>query len=994
MFNSNCSKRNENLLEVVGEAKIRHLQQRFYEATGFANAYLSTDGQLISYAGKPESVCMNMIRTTPLGLHRCLKLLLKGRQDANGKNTNVFRCHAGMLDGKIPIIVGNDTLGFLVMGQVFDAPPSKNEALSYARELDLEPEAYWSALQKVKVVPREKIEAAALLLEFMASEIATMAYNNIQLRKEIVARKKTEKKLRQLNRELVNVNEVLEQERNLFVTGNVVVMKWQNKNGWPTEYVSPNIKELLGYEVDDFLSDKTTYADLIYPPHLDRVKDEVQSYTRKGINRFSHLPYCLVAKNGQLIWVEHFTTIQRNEQQEVTHYQGYLVDITSLKDSEEKFRLLVEHAQDSIFLTDTSGRILMVNQQACSSTGYSRKELLTMTTDQIEVGSSKAEIKDIIHELNQGRLDRTLGLHRKKDGTTFPVEVALCSYTTREKTFVLGLARDITTHKKAEQALVDSEKRYRSIFEFTPISVWEQDLTEVKKYIDNLAEAGITDIQSYFRSNIEVARVLARTVKIVDINSTSLKLFEADTREQLLNEYSYVFTEKQSLPLFIEAVSALASIGYSESQLYNIRTLKGNRRVARIRGAIVPGSEASWSRVLFSMGDVTGLLDAQRQAEIANQTKSIFLANMSHDLRTPINGIWGTLQLLQAEALEESARGYVEMGINSCRRLTGLVSDILDISKIEAGKMALQPKPFRLRDVLGGIDTMFSLMASEKNLTLSFTQHTNVPDSLYGDDNRLSQILMNLVGNAIKFSQTDDIHTEIDTIHRTTKKVCLLITVSDNGIGIAEDDIPNLFNLFTQMKSKTGEQGAGLGLAIVKQLVLLMGGGICVASQEGVGTSFYLNLPFYLQEQSADNVSLLNSLEQTKNIGSFNALIIEDDYVSRIVISSMLEKIGGKTDQAGTGEEGLKLIGEKDYDIAFVDIQLPGMNGLDVTRTLRANPIASKANIPIIAMTATAMAGDKEKCIQAGMNDYITKPVETNFLHASVQKYVGLQTKL
>jgi len=990
MLNDNSLVSNQNLIQVVGEAKLRQLQQRFYEATGFANACLDPDGHLISYAGEAEPVCMDMIRTTPLGLHRCRELVNESCTCGNGKKTRVFRCHAGLLDGKIPITVGSNNLGFLVMGQVFDAPPSKNKALLYARELDLEPEAYWSALLKVKVMPREQIEAAALLLEFMASEIATMACTNMQLQKEVLARKKTEERLRHVNRELLDANEALQQERNLFVTGNVVVMKWQNKDGWPVEYVSANVKGLLGYDVDDFLSGKIAFADLVYPPHLDRVREEVQSNTHKGVKRFTHLPYCLMGKNGQIIWVEDFTTVQRNEKQEVTHYQGYLVDITSLKDSEEKFRLLVEHAQDAIFLTDTTGRILMVNEQACKSTGYSKEELLTMTSDQIEVSYSKAQIGDVIQDLSQGKAYRDLGLHRKKDGTTFPVEVDLCCYTTRENTFVLGLARDITERKKAEQALVDSEKKFRSIFDFSPISIWEQDFAEVKKYIDNLSQTGIIDIQSYFESNIDVARALARTIRIVDLNSTSLKLFEADTREQLLNEYAYVFIEKESLSLFIEAVSELASIGYSGSQLYNVRTLKGNKRVIRVRGVIVPGSEADWSRVLFSMGDVTELLDAQRQAETANQTKSIFLANMSHDLRTPINGIWGTLQLLKAETLDKRPRRYVEMGINSCKRLTGLVSDILDITKIEAGKLILQPRPFKLQDVLGGIHTMFSFMASQKNLTLKFTHHANVPDVLYGDDNRLSQVLMNLVGNAIKFSLEGDVHTEVSAVHLVDEKVTLLITVSDSGIGIAEDNIPDLFNSFTQMRTKAVEQGAGLGLAIVKQLVLLMEGGICVVSQEGEGTTFYLNLPFDLPEQPAAEVAIHRPGDRTTPIGSFDALVVEDDFVSRVVVSNILENMGGRVDQAGTGEEGLRLAREKEYDVVFMDIQLPDMNGLEVTRALRSNPGVSKATVPIIAMTATAMAGDKEKCIEAGMNDYITKPVEASLLHTSVQRYVGL----
>ncbi|WP_136809003.1 PAS domain S-box protein [Desulfosediminicola flagellatus] len=981
---------NGNLLDLIGSEKLNQLQQRFYDATGFANACLDSEGRLLCFAGETEPACMDIIRASSLGLQRCQAIANEKPSFVGGRKSKVLRCHAGMLDGRIPIVVGQKTMGFLVMGQVFDSPPDKEEAMSYANELGLDPEVYWNALKKVRIVSRDKVESAAMLLEFMGREIATMASANIQLQKEVDSRKKTEQQLLRLNSELVKANEELQQERNLFVTGNVVVFKYRNTDGWPVEYVSQNVHELLGYEVEDFLSGKVSYIDLIYPPHLDRVIEEVRGHEHEGASRFSQTPYCLVGKNGQLIWVENFTTVIRDTYQKVTHFQGYLVDITSLKDNEERFRLLVENARDAIFLADSTGRFVMVNEQACISTGYSEQELLTMFTNEIEVGHTDDEILAIFNDLNQGLPHRSQGLHRKKDGTTFPVEVAICSYTTREQTYILGVARDITERQRADQALVESEKRYRSIFDFTPASIWLEDFSEIKKSIDVLLATGVTDLKAYLETDIGFTRKIACKANIIDVNSACQALFEADDRDQLMNRLDRVLNEDRALPLFIEGLVDLASTGKSKSQLYTINTLKGNRRVIRVSSAVDPGCESDWSRVLISQVDVTELLDAQQQAELANHAKSIFLANMSHDLRTPINGIMGTLQLLRSESLEENQQHYVDMGITSCKRLSGIIADILDITKIEAGKLDLHQEPFNFSEVLSSVDDMFSLVAESKKLYLSIQYNTDIPELLIGDENRLSQILMNLVSNAIKFSREGGIKIETDVLHRNGTHAVLLITIADTGIGIADEDQVALFESFTQVANNSERQGAGLGLAIVRQLVLLMGGGLCFESQQGVGSTFYLHLPFHIQDRPAQNGISTHTLHQVIPITSFNALVIEDDKISRIVISRMLKAIGGQVDLAVSGEEGLEMLVINDYDIIFTDVQLPGIDGLEVTRILRHNKKYShRADIPVVAMTANAMAGDKEKCIDAGMNDYISKPIEVGLLTSVIQRQVS-----
>lgn len=551
---------------------------------------------------------------------------------------------------------------------------------------------------------------------------------------------------------------------------------------------------------------------------------------------------------------------------------------------------------------------------------------------------------------------------------------------------VVEFVRDITERKNALRALEESEKRFKLMFDVSPVSLWEEDFSEVKVAVDELSEQGVTDIKAYLETNPDVARALAQKVKIVDINPACVQLFEAKDKIQLLKGLDQVFTE-DSISAFVEAVAGL-NRGRSYMSLVNMhRTLKGNPVIARVEFKLIPGAESDWSKILMALADITELVNARGQAEVANEAKSVFLANMSHDLRTPLNGIMGALQLLQMEPLVLDQQRIVDAGIKSCKRLTGLLSDILDLSKIEAGKLALVSQPFRLEDVLHGMDEMFSLAARDRGVRLSYHCEPGVPDVLVGDDHRFSQILMNLVGNAIKFSKDSEVRVEIHATHHLGKKIILLITVSDSGVGIADEDIPALFNMFTQSKSTSVRLGAGLGLGIVKRLVNLMGGGIAVSSRKYVGTTFYIHLPFAVQNRSQARKRSLQAEKEEIALPSFKALVVEDDDVSRIVLSSMLSKMGGEVDTVASGQGCMEAMRTHDYDVVFMDVQLPDIDGTEVTRALRGTPeFSRKADIPVIAMTACTMVGNKEQFLAAGMDDFIAKPVEMDILVASLEK--------
>lgn len=582
---------------------------------------------------------------------------------------------------------------------------------------------------------------------------------------------------------------------------------------------------------------------------------------------------------------------------------------------------------------------------------------------------------------------------RGKKGRVILVEVREVPVVKDGKTVsIVGSLTDITEQKKAEQALIESERRYRWIFDFSPVSVWVHDLSGVKRELDELCAAGITNLQSYLDRQVEYAISLARKVKIIDINSATIELLEARTKDEVFDDLARIFPTENSLPLFSDSIARLQEGGENVQSRFSIRTLKGNKRVVKVSSVIVPGFESDWSRVLVSMFDVTEMLEAQRAAEKANETKSIFLANMSHDLRTPINGVMGVLQVLQSGILGSGQKQYIDMGIESCRRLVGLLSDILDVTKIEAGMLSLSSRQFSIAEMFAELDNMFAQQVADGQKLL-LSADSGIPRILHGDDHRLLQILMNLVGNGCKFSSGGDVEVSVSPAWMDEQRIFLLFTVSDSGIGIPDEKISDLFEVFVQADATSARQGSGLGLAIVRNLTLLMGGSICMDSEVGKGTSVYLNVPFAYSGQD-ELVRLPKPDGAAKNFSApFRSLVVEDDDISRVVLSSMLESAGGEVDQAADGKSGLDMIKANEYDVVFMDVQLPDLDGLELTRIIRnSDEFKDRVALPVIAMTATAMAGDREKCLEAGMSDYISKPVESSVLHNKLGKYVGTRS--
>ncbi len=380
------------------------------------------------------------------------------------------------------------------------------------------------------------------------------------------------------------------------------------------------------------------------------------------------------------------------------------------------------------------------------------------------------------------------------------------------------------------------------------------------------------------------------------------------------------------------------------------------------------------------------LLKAKEGAENANKSKSLFLANMSHEIRTPLNGIFGMLQLLQQSDLdEEKQKEYIDLGYKSTQRLHRLLTDILDLSRMEADKMGVREEEFDLNQVLQSIREIFSQASKENKNILYIEVDKNMPSRLVGDSTRLTQILFNLVGNANKYTFKGQIDLQVcllSAVQVNTYRV--LFVIQDTGPGIPDKMLDHIFETFTQVSDPDHPysreyQGAGLGLPLVKRLVHMMGGNMSISNQEGQGTSVYLSLPFKQKQIASQKQITEQEYESMFDEKSFAVLLVDDDLTTRIHIKKLLENQGQRVTVAVNGEEALTELARSTYDCILMDVQMPVLDGVEATKQIRSSN-SNFQNIPIIALTAYAMLGDREKFLEAGMNDYIAKPVDKDKL--------------
>jgi PAS domain S-box-containing protein len=512
------------------------------------------------------------------------------------------------------------------------------------------------------------------------------------------------------------------------------------------------------------------------------------------------------------------------------------------------------------------------------------------------------------------------------------------------------MREDISARKMSEEAMRQSEERLALALEVTNDGLWDWDCVSGSTYFSPHYYAMLGYEPGEFEANYATWRSLIHPDDVLAVE---------------------------------DEVSRHVASGQVFEIEFRMKAKSGQWLWIMARGRVVERNEQGRPvRMVGTHVDVTArknaeyaALRAKEAAEAANKAKSEFLANMSHEIRTPLNGIMGMLQLLQTTSLNQEQHEYSAMAVQSTSRLTSLLSDILDLSRVEAGKMPIRPEVFELRKKLYQSLDLFAPIALQSGVELRHHFDDTLPQHVIGDPIRLQQVLTNLIGNAFKFTQRGFVSVEAYPLPaRNENQLRIFFEISDTGCGIPDEALGQLFEPFSQVSQGFTRQyqGAGLGLSICKRLVGLMGGNMAISSEVGVGTSIY----FCVTLDKALELPVQESPGQKKvTLSPKKILVAEDDEVNLFAVRNLLTKNGNEVVIAHNGHEVLKRITEQEFDLILMDIQMPGMDGIEATRRIRATEQATgKKPMPIIAMTAYAMDGDREKLLNKGIDGYVAKP--------------------
>lgn len=759
--------------------------------------------------------------------------------------------------------------------------------------------------------------------------------------------------------------------------------------------VNVEATRLSGYVRDELLD--MSFRQLCAPPTREGSEKQLLQTLKDGR---SSGEFMYVSKDGEAHW----WSIQAVKMQD-GRVLGFVHDVTERKEKEKQLQLsqyTLDNAATSIFWLSATGRFLYVNRAASLSLGYSREELLTMGLQDIDARYTQEEQRSRFKRLQAGEIVTFEALHKTRSGRIHPVEVTACSMVYEGMGYEFAYVLDITERIQARDRLLKESALNKAQADIarklvSPDITIEDLSAEVRRTAVEITSSGFGYVGPVI-TNVHTPGGLGQALHDV---------MTADENHPSPGDEAGQGPAYCEIPHPPEAPPWEGFYTNDAAALQDCRLQDGQAAVQRFLAApaifqesilgqiVLANSERDYTdedlRAVLVLADLFALgvahirgkarlMEATEKAQAANRAKSLFLANMSHEIRTPLNGVLGMLHLLKLTIKEQEQLKYLENAVQACNRLTSLLSDVLDLARVESGKIELAQKEFDVQETLTSLQELFSPVARQNGLSLSLYIDPNAPKRIVGDSAKLQQVLSNLIGNALKFTENGGVEVEAYPLpSNTPDKVRMLFAVNDSGCGVPNDMIDHIFEPFTQTEDSytRKRQGAGLGLSIVKRLVELMDGSVEAASREGQGSTFLFCASFGPAAPMLPPKKSQPPRPPRKQQRKGRALVVDDDPIGQLTMKKLLEFRGFDVVGASTAKEAFDALKASPFDIIFMDIQLPDMDGVTAMQQIRNDEaFKERSKTPIAALTAYAMPGDREKLLASGMDAYLSKPLE------------------
>ncbi len=1007
--------------DLVDLARLRRLFERFSQATGLTVGFHDHPGMKLLIVSHWRRVCTDFHRcavASAAGCERSDHALLSALTSTDRVEVRV--CEHGLADCAVPIIIEGKHVASLVTGQMLLAPPDLARFRAQARTLGFDEAAYLAALREVEVVDEQRLREATAFLGDMAQMISELGYARLKLRQEIAAREAA-----------VAALQATEEKHRFFVesASDAVMIHTLAVGSVPSPFLQVNERacQLLGYSRDEWAH--LGPLDIVAPSHQAHIPAVLQQLQQGEQVVFETL---LVHKTGRSVPVEVSTRLLQ--------LKGFPYIISLVRDVSERQAahkaLHQAQAETERLLVQSErlrrGALSMMEDQRRANREIRRlldeaaeREFFWRQSQQIgQIGGWRADpvrntvmwtegVHDIVelppHE--QPTLDAALAcylpdsrqrvldsLHQSlataqpfslqvqvqgaRSGQVKWVEVIGHPHHAPEGPvdYLMGTIQDITARKHAEAVLRESEMRFRTVFDRSPVSILihnKDDGTIVDANCTAWQSYGLTSLQALQSIDFGLEPPYAYDDAMAWIRQAvqeGPQSFEWKSRKVS----GEVFWEQVNLrPMMLEGVERVLSIAVDITQRKQAEDeLNAHRHhledlVARRTAELAAAKEA---------------------AETATVAKSAFLANMSHEIRTPLNGILGMAHLIRRDGLTATQAQRMDTLQASSDHLLNIINAVLELSKIEAGKFALEQSHVQVDALVSGIHAMLHDRLQAKHLTWR-TEIDTLPSPLLGDATRIQQALLNYAGNAVKFTQTGSITLRVQRLHEDDEAVWIRFEVEDTGVGIAPEALPRLFSAFEQADNSMTRRygGTGLGLAITHKIAQLMGGDAGASSRPGVGSTFWFTVRLKktspLTDLPAPASGLSAELSLRDHHTGTRVLLAEDEPINREVTLTLLRDAGLWVDAVENGRQAVEQARREGYALILMDMQMPELDGLNATRQIRQQ--ARHAQTPIVAITANAFAEDKAQCLRAGMNDFITKPIHPEKLYAKVLEWLS-----